>query len=209
MYYKPATLHFNFDILRNSPQTRRFICDQVIAGTCSGIVPAENHTNCIADLEKLPATTGDEFHFDGNSQGCRALHASFAPDNPNHCAHVSLVPMAVVDGYIKCQKTPNVHPSELFTDYDFAYFDDFMIDHGVDPKYGYNEDCSKGLGLGNCHKPHLDWRGLVGGVGMIAFVFLVGCLVVQYAPKPSRRVDRGLESGGEALESFVRRTNVE
>lgn len=54
-------------------------------------------------------------YIDGNSQGCRYLHAVFALKNPFHCAHVSLIPAVDPDGDYICHWSAELSPEEMFT----------------------------------------------------------------------------------------------
>mmetsp|Transcript_475 Transcript_475/g.872 ORF Transcript_475/g.872 Transcript_475/m.872 type:complete len:519 (-) Transcript_475:184-1740(-) len=94
--------------------------------------------NCEASLANLPIVTED-MYFDGNSQGCRALHSVFAAVNSKHCAHLSLDPKNDTDGKIKCQQSKGILPEDLFDEDDFASFANFQVELGIDPTIGYKE----------------------------------------------------------------------
>jgi hypothetical protein len=137
VYFTTDFIRIFFDLALNSPNTRRFLCDKVIAGPCAGIL---NHSNaCEADLQALPILNGPLNHFDGNSSGCRALHGAFAQTNPiGHCAHISLLPLADPMGRIKCQVSKQVAPSDLFSEADIEAFRAFSIEKGIDPEKGHD-----------------------------------------------------------------------
>jgi hypothetical protein len=67
---------------------RQFVCD-VMVDSCSNPVD-----NCVEKLAALPIAEGPNLHFDGNSQGCRFVHASFAKHNEKHCVHIAFEPTA-------------------------------------------------------------------------------------------------------------------
>jgi len=79
----------------------------------------ESIEGCTTRLDALPVSEGDGY-VDGNSKGCRVLHAVFASENSDHCPHLSFEPMTDVNGKIKCQVSANNSPDELFNDVDFA-----------------------------------------------------------------------------------------
>merc|ERR1711862_399390 len=76
---------------------------------------------CLKKYNRLPLyhtgmDNGEEISFiDGNSKGCRALHAYFATTNKDHCPHVSFEAEVDVNGFVKCDKSKKVMPSDLFT----------------------------------------------------------------------------------------------
>ena len=140
IYYPPGFLELIFGNLLNSENTRSWICG-LLRGTCSPYVDKEQQGNCENRLAALPTTQGDSKDIDGNSQGCRDLHAVLASINPqNHCPHISLSPLADPSGQIKCQDSSrmNIRPSDLFSEADFAAFDEFAIANGFDPQVGHN-----------------------------------------------------------------------
>ena len=70
---------------------------------------------CLKRLSNLPLKEGEDNWIDGNSRGCRYLHAVFARTNQFHCAHVSFIPAEDSKGDIKCQTSANMLPEEFFT----------------------------------------------------------------------------------------------
>ncbi len=61
----------------------------------------------------------------GRSQGCRALHASFASINTKHCLHHLFDPKRDVNGKIKCQDSLGINHSDLFDKEDFLAYAEF------------------------------------------------------------------------------------
>lgn len=139
-YYTPDYLRVIFGVGLNSPNTRKFVCKQVIEGPCKDILSATNGTvECENKLNALPAVDGSLYRVDGNTQGCRALHAVFAQTNPTlHCAHLSFEPMQDPKGRNKCQKSGTALPADLFSVNDFKAFDTFASARGIDPAIGHN-----------------------------------------------------------------------
>lgn len=92
---------------------------------------------CQGELAVLP-TFSEGVYFDGNSMGCRALHAVLAETNPSkHCAHISFEPMEDPLGRIKCQESELTDPMDLFDEDDMSFYKKFCEDRGVDPLVGY------------------------------------------------------------------------
>ena len=56
------------------------------------------------------------------------MHAVFAAENANHCAHISFKPIADPKGKGKCQVSKQVPVSDLFSDDDLATFAAFAVD---------------------------------------------------------------------------------
>jgi hypothetical protein len=137
VFFPADFLRLFFGVALNSDNTRRYICEQVIAGSCSGILNAT--ADCEATLETLPPADGELNYVDGNSQGCRALHAAFAATNPvMHCAHLSFTPLADPRGRFKCQTSKKTPPSDLFTEEELALYRKFARRHGIDPDLGHD-----------------------------------------------------------------------
>ena len=134
VYYTDDFLRIIFDVLLNSPNTRKFVCD-VMNGPCANVLNATS--DCAEQLLALPSTEGQQYFVDGNSQGCRALHADFAAENPDHCAHLSFTPLQDPQGNVKCQGTKGTLPSSLFTESELQTFKDFTESEGIDPELGH------------------------------------------------------------------------
>jgi len=132
VYYSKEFLSHYFGKLLNSDATRHFVCS-VVNGPCGMQVD-----NCEASLSKLPIVTGNSY-VDGNSQGCRALHAVFAAVNSKHCAHISFEPKNDTNGKVKCQQSKGILPEDLFGPDDFASFYEFQVEVGISPDIGYKE----------------------------------------------------------------------
>ena len=136
VFYPTGFLSLFFDVLLNSDKTRDFVCS-TMSDPCN--LPPSTKRRCMENLKSLPTTINS--YVDSNSQGCRALHAVFAAANPqHHCAHLSFTPMLDPDNSIKCQESSNILPSDLFDAADFAIFNAFMIEQGIDPDVGHDEN---------------------------------------------------------------------
>jgi hypothetical protein len=130
-------LRLTFGIALKSDNPRRFVCEEVIKGSCSDFLDATD--DCEASLQALPLTEGPDHHIDGNTQGCRALHAVFAKTNPEaHCAHLSFSPLKDPNGNLVCQNSAFLPPSELFTESDFASYEQFALTVGIDPEVSHD-----------------------------------------------------------------------
>ena len=134
VYYTDDLLRVVSDVILNSPNTRKFVCD-VMNGPCANILNVTS--NCEEQLLTLPSAEGEQYFIDGKSQGCRALHADFAAENPDHCAHLSFTPLQDPNGSIKCQTSKGTLPSSLFTESELQTFKDFAESEGIDPELGH------------------------------------------------------------------------
>lgn len=139
VYYTDDFLRVYFNVALNSDATRRYVCEQVMAGPCQSQLNVTNATACEETLKALPTADGANNYIDGNSQGCRNLHAAFAATNPTqHCAHLSFPPRADPNGNIKCQTSSATPPTSLFTESDFAAYRQEAEKYGIDPVKGHN-----------------------------------------------------------------------
>lgn len=138
VFYNVGFLSFFFEKILTSKQTRKYLCERVLNGSCNFSI-----NDCEEELNELDTFT-DGAYIDGNSYGCRALHGVFAETNPtNHCPHVSLDPMTDPNGNMKCYESYLIQPEKLFEEADFVMFENFETELGVDPKVGYLETCDR------------------------------------------------------------------
>jgi len=84
--------------------------------------------DCTAAMAMLPMTTPSVTEgmatLDGNSLGCRHLHAMLARTSPEvHCNHLSVSPIEDINGATKCQVSYNHTYEEFFDPSDLASFD--------------------------------------------------------------------------------------
>jgi hypothetical protein len=127
------------DVALNSANTRRYVCEEIMAGPCKGISNNITTSECENLLMALPSSEGVEHKIDGNTQGCRAFHAAYAVTNPTlYCPHISFQPVPDPRGEIKCQSGNSVLPSDLFTNSDLQRFDKYNAEKGLDPLIGHN-----------------------------------------------------------------------
>jgi hypothetical protein len=142
VYFTPDFLRVFFNVGLNSQNTRRFICNEVMTGPCGQMLnqTTEASEKCEAALQALPAVEGNMSYFDGNSFGCRALHASFALSNPLHCPHLSFAPLADNLGRIKCQDSKLVSPLDLFSESDLQTYRTFVQSRGINPILGHDSN---------------------------------------------------------------------
>jgi hypothetical protein len=142
VFFTPDFLRIVFNVALNSPNTRRFLCKEVMAGTCARLLNETNTAGnqCEATQQALPTTEGELRYFDGNSSGCRALHGVLALNDPTeHCPHLSFIPITDPLGRIKCQVSTRTLPTDLFSESDFKDFRTFARRQGIDPEIGH--DC--------------------------------------------------------------------
>jgi hypothetical protein len=139
VYFTNDFLRLFFDDLLNSDPTRKYVCEQVMAGPCQSQLNITNATACEETLKRLPTLEGSNNHFDGYSQGCRSLHAFLASTNPTlHCAHLSFTPLVDPNGKIKCQTSLFVPPTDLFSEADIQALRNHAQKYNIDPDLGHN-----------------------------------------------------------------------
>jgi len=137
IYYATPTLQMLFGDLFVTPQMTNFVCNTVLNTACSEALggPVED---CEARLDALPPAEGENLYVDGNSLGCRILHASFAATNPvNHCPHVALNATADPLGLFKCQSGGEYQVEDLFTEFDLEFFKQVAERNGIDGDQGF------------------------------------------------------------------------
>lgn len=145
-YIKRINIFFPADLIRiflevalNTDKARGFVCETIMGPSCSEIlVNTTTMDDCLANLAALPGTEGDEYHFDGNSQSCRAVHSVFAATNSEHCPHLSFSPLKDEFGSLVCQNSALLDPASLFRESDFATYTEFAERMGFDPEIGHN-----------------------------------------------------------------------
>lgn len=138
-YFTTNFLRLTFDDLLNSDPTRKYVCEDVMAGPCQSQLNITNVTSCEDTLKTLPTAQGGFNHIDGNSQGCRALHGFLASTNPTiHCAHMSFTPLVDPHGKIKCQTSQFVLPTDLFSETDIQALRSVAEKYNIDPDLGHN-----------------------------------------------------------------------
>lgn len=139
VFYPVDFLRVFFEVGLDSDNTRSYVCDVMDSEKCDAIVDSTG--DCEGALASLPTLEGPSNHFDGNSQGCRVLHAAFASTNPDpnqHCPHISFAKIPDARDRFKCQDTSSTPPSDLFTDNDFASYRAFSEKNGIDPAVGHD-----------------------------------------------------------------------
>ena len=79
--------------------------------------------DCLETLNALPfADDGALTYIDGNTKGCRILHAVFAKTNPDHCPHISFEADEDVNDLVKCNESKRTLPTDLFTEEQLGLF---------------------------------------------------------------------------------------
>lgn len=127
-----------FEDVWNTNEIRDFICDVSEQESCSEVNVGMSHRDCVQKLEELPGLSNNG-SFDGNSYGCRAMHAVFAAKNSHHCAHLSFEPQEDASGQIKCQKPSGKKSLDYFDAEDLEDFRDFLEEKGsfIEDRIGY------------------------------------------------------------------------
>jgi len=141
-------MRYSFDALFNNHFAKKFICT-VLRENCSSVWSANvdkdyftDHASCVAKLDALPTTDGVLHYVDGNSLGCRLLHAELARSNDHHCAHISFLPMEDPHGRIKCQESAGILPSILFASDELDLIKAFAQDRGFPDGASVRQNCS-------------------------------------------------------------------
>lgn len=110
---------------------RNFVCNVMSSDICSN--PVEN---CEEKLAALPIVT-EQANIDGNSQGCRFIHAVLATFNDFHCPHIAFEPTEDRNGEIKCQTSENIEASDFFEESEFLLYKEYQKSVGIPPGVGY------------------------------------------------------------------------
>lgn len=135
VFYTETFVNFCFTFLYNTEELRAYICNVYEGSTCSAILnpPAD----CMGQLRSMDTISVDG-RVDGNTVGCRLLHAVLATSRDQHCPHISFEPMEDVHGKIKCQTEGDLTIYDLFTQGDLDAFADYASGRGLDPEKGHD-----------------------------------------------------------------------
>lgn len=128
LFFPPSAGNIIEDELKASA-TSSAACT-VLASTCPYEFAVNNFANALDCTERmdglLPGSTVSDVGLttvDGNSTGCRHLHAALAAVRPEtHCPHLSLIPMEDLDGKVKCNESANYDLRDFFSTEDFTLF---------------------------------------------------------------------------------------
>ena len=127
-----------YDTKFNSAYTSLSTC-RVLQDKCPSVWAANEFVdefNCVEKLETLPKTTvnsGGLRVVDGNSTGCRNLHASMAYVRPEiHCERLSFIPMEDSNGKTKCSESNDFFQEDFFSEKDLAHFQRTALENGLD-----------------------------------------------------------------------------
>lgn len=136
IFYSAPFLVYLFGELLSGGNTISFICNDVLNDVCVDVLGNQTQ-NCENELLSLPIVDADTY-VDGNTLGCRALHAAFARTNPvNHCPHVALTPTSDPNGDFKCQVSEQISVDSLHDEFGLQFFEEFAASVGMDPSIGY------------------------------------------------------------------------
>lgn len=123
-----------------SQATAEDVCD-VLVNSCSE--PNLTTEACVTQFNELPGFDQD-FWMDGDTKGCRILHAAYARDNPVHCPHVSFAFEPDENGLVKCAESKLWKDTDIFTAEQIASFKTFQLPYATSNPYlaAYpNGDC--------------------------------------------------------------------
>lgn len=107
-----------------------FVCPEVYAANAFS-----SHGECMERMESLPVSTKNKHGLDtvdGNSTGCRHMHASLALQSPAiHCPHLSFTPMEDKDGKVECSASNDFSQEDFFSRSDFNLFERVAVEADV------------------------------------------------------------------------------
>jgi len=167
-YYSPRFLERIFLEVSDNTKLADFICE-TMAELCPETFKFNNFTSrqeCANLMETLPLATTNVnglATIDGNSTGCRNLHATLASTNVDHCPHISYHPQEDKKGQIKCSSEyqNNFSLNDFWDDGDFALFEHTASVFGLDPElqvqFSLTED-----DLEQCATNHFDQDSVIG-----------------------------------------------
>jgi len=97
----------DFFTMWDNNATAEFVCSTLM-NNCTDVWNQNNLTSmdlCLTKLAALPVATDSNgiLYADGYDRSCRILHAAFAVSNPDHCPHISFIPIEDKNGKLKCQ----------------------------------------------------------------------------------------------------------
>jgi hypothetical protein len=136
VFYSSNFLDFFFTQVMDTDRSRNFICSVMNSNSsCAPILP--DRDNCTERLAALPMAQNGVY-VDGNSQGCRIIHAFLALFSPkHHCPHISFTPHPDPDNATKCQVSKGMLVLDLFTQSDMDAFDAYVVKRGFNVTDGF------------------------------------------------------------------------
>ena len=137
VYYPKRFIHLTAEYGSGAKQALD-VC-RIMDTHCPNVTAANGFTSiedCVSKLVTLPKATINAHGIatvDGNSVGCRTLHASLVVKDDKHCPHLSYIPMVDRDGKYKCQLQGenNMTPSAIFSEEDLSLFEHNGISSGL------------------------------------------------------------------------------
>ncbi len=135
VFYTEDYVNLLFGTLFDTAETRAYICDVYEGSTCASQL--DPPTDCVTQLGNLDQT-GTAGRVDGNSVGCRMLHALLAEFRSVHCPHISFEPLADFQNQIKCQTEGSLTVLDLFTPEDLKAYEEYAAERGLDPNIGHD-----------------------------------------------------------------------
>ena len=155
IFYTPPFLQFFFSTLATQSMAE-FVCDTVLAQPNCAAQLGATEKDCVQRMLDL-SLASENLYVDGDTFGCRILHAAFAKDNPTHCAHVSVDPFDTdPNGQLRCSESLQLNHADFFSEAEIKELVEFgqvrgkcarlhaeklirshFQRHGVDPSRGY------------------------------------------------------------------------
>lgn len=141
---------------------------RVMEDVCPEVYKANGFSDqgdCIKRMDSLPVATKNSrglYTVEGNSSGCRHLHASLAVRSPEtHCAHLSFTPMDDPDGKVKCSVSEDLSNEDFFSPLDMHLFQAVALETGMNASSSFELVVEDTKNLAECRaRSFLDPGGL-------------------------------------------------
>lgn len=149
VYYSYEYQDHLFRTFLDTDLVRDDIC-KLMENNCGDIYKYNNLTQqtCQEKWDALPINEEGAL-IDGNSKGCRIVHAAMAPLNEKHCPHISFFPVEDFYGKVKCQESGMRSPLDVFTQWELDKFREAAAEHGLPRDTMFEEFEYQPGGFGN------------------------------------------------------------
>lgn len=159
IYYSYDYQDHLFRTFLDTDIVRDDIC-KLMENKCGDIYKYNNLTQqtCQEKWDALPINEEGAL-IDGNSKGCRIVHASMAALNEKHCPHISFLPVEDDDGKVKCQESGMRSPMDVFTQWELDKIREAAAEHGLPRDTMFEELEYQPDGFGNDDEDKLGVTG--------------------------------------------------
>lgn len=155
VYYSQEYQDHLFRTFLDTEAVRDDVCNWM-EKSCEEVYNFNNLTqqSCRQEWDALPISE-EGFRIDGNSKGCRIVHAAMAALNKKHCPHISFLPIEDINGKVKCQTSGMRGPLDVFTQWELDKFRETAAEHGLPRDTMFQEFEYKPDGFGNDDDQHI------------------------------------------------------